>query len=102
MNTTARRTSARLAPLIFAWLGLMALTLVSLGLGAWLRGAVWLPLLVAAVIWLKAWLVATYFLEARLSRTFIRRLIWVFIGFAPVALVLTDLFGRQFANLVKL
>jgi hypothetical protein len=40
-----------------------------------------------------------YFLmETPLSHTFIRRLIWIFIAFAPIALVLTDLFGRQFAE----
>jgi hypothetical protein len=102
MNAPAQRPTARLAPLVLAWAGLVALTLVSLGLGAWLKGASWLPLLVAAIIWLKAWLVAIYFLEARLSNTFIRRLIWVFIAFAPIALVLTDAFGRQFADLVQL
>ena len=35
-----------------AWLALVALTLVGLGLGEWFRDARWLPLLVAAIIWL--------------------------------------------------
>ena len=41
----------------------------------------------AAIIWLKAWLVAYFFLEAKRCHTFIRRLIWAFIAFAPIALV---------------
>ena len=32
-----------------AWLGLLALTLVSLGLSEWFRDAGWLPLLVGGV-----------------------------------------------------
>ena len=36
-----------------AWLILVALTLVSLGLSEWFREVRWLPLLVAAIIWLK-------------------------------------------------
>ena len=102
MDTRNRQFIERIAPLVFAWLGLLTLTALSLGLGEWLRDLAWLPVLVAAVIWLKAWLVAYFFLEAPLSRTFIRRLIWIFIAFAPIALVLTDLFGRQFASLVQL
>ena len=50
----------------------------------------------------KAWLVARYFLEAQLTHNFIRRMIWIFIAFAPIALVLTDRFGRQFAAWVQL
>ena len=102
MSTPPSCPSARLAPLVFAWLGLVLLTLLSLGLGEWLREVSWLPVLVAAIIWLKAWLVACFFMETPLSHTFIRRLIWIFIAFAPIALVLTDLFGRQFAELVQL
>ena len=41
-----------------AWLILVALTLVSLGLSEWFREVRWLPLLVAAIIWLKGALVA--------------------------------------------
>ncbi len=102
MGTPLSRTSARLAPLLFAWFGLILLTLLSLGLGDLLREASWLPVLVAAIIWLKAWLVAYFFLETPRCHTFIRRLIWIFIAFAPIALVLTDLFGRQFAELMQL
>lgn len=102
MSTPLSRPSARFAPLVFAWLGLVLLTLLSVGLGEWLKGVAWLPVLVAAIIWLKAWLVAYYFLEAPLSHAFIRRLIWIFIAYAPMALVLTNLFGRQFADLTQL
>ena len=85
-----------------AWLGLVLLTLASLFSGTALRADTWLPVLVAAIIWLKAWLVARYFLEAQLTHNFIRRMIWIFIAFAPIALVLTDRFGRQFAAWVQL
>ena len=78
------------------------ITLLSLGLGEWFKGVAWLSVLVAAIIWLKAWLVAYYFLEAPLSHTFIRRLIWILIAYAPMALVLTRLFWRQFADLTQL
>ncbi|MCB1786152.1 MAG: hypothetical protein H6955_01460 [Chromatiaceae bacterium] len=98
----AGQPGTRLAPLFLAWTLLVTFTLLSLTLGAWLQGAVWLPLLVAAIVWLKAWLVAHYFLEAQLCRTFIRRLVWIFVAFAPISLVLTDLFGRQFAALTRL
>jgi hypothetical protein len=54
------------------------------------------------VVWLKAWLVARYFLEAPQCHVFIRRVIWTFTAFAPLALVLTDLFGQQFALWLQL
>lgn len=94
--------SHRLLPLAIAWLGLVLLTLLSIGLGDWLRGDTGLAPLVGGIIWLKAWLVARYYLETALCHGFIRRLVWIFIAFAPLALVLTDLFGRQFAALVQL
>ena len=95
-----RQTSPSLcmAPLVGAWVGLVALTLLSIALGEWLRGVPGLLLPVAAIIWLKAWLIARYFLEISLTRTLIRRIVWVFIAFAPIALVITDLFGRQLAK----
>ncbi len=102
MNTSDSQPSIRLAPLALAWLGLVALTLISLVLGEWVGRAPWLPSLVAAIIWLKAWLVAYFFLEAQRTHSFIRRLVWIFIAFAPIALALTDLFGRQFAAVVRL
>ena len=87
-----------MTPLVVAWAGLVVLTLVSIALGEWLRGVPGLLLPVASIIWLKAWLVARYFLETRLTTTFIRRLVWTFIAFAPIALVITDLFGSQLAK----
>ena len=98
MKTSFTSYPGVLVPLVGAWLGLVLLTLASLGLGEWLRASGWLPLLVASIIWFKGWLIGRYFLEAHLSRTFIRRLVWGFIAFAPVALVLTDFFGRQFVT----
>jgi len=102
MKQSPGKASIRLAPLAFAWLGLVVLTFVSLGLGEWLRGTEGLTPLVSAIIWLKAWLVARYYLETPLSHTFLRRLTWTFIAFAPILLVLTDRFGRQFADWLQL
>lgn len=102
MSRPEPKLATRLMPLVLAWLLLVVLTLISLGLGEWLRGLAWLPLLVASIIWLKAWLVARYFLETHLSHVFLRRVVWVFIAFAPIALVLTDHFGQRLARLLQL
>ena len=99
---TRPQPSTRIAPLLLAWSVLLALTLLSLLIGEAEPAAAWLPALVAAIIWVKAWVVARYFLETRLSHPFIRRLTWTFIGFAPVALVLTDLFGARLAAQLQL
>ena len=95
------RTQAH-PPLGLAWLALMALTLASLALGEWLRGANGLPLLVAAIVWIKGWLVARHFIEARLAHPFIARMLAGFIAFAPLALVLTAFYGRQLAGWASL
>lgn len=97
-NPTARSTAHSLAPLSYAWLGLVILTLFGLGLGQWLRGAAWQPLLVAAIVWLKSWLVCHYFIESQQAHSFITRVLRGFILFAPLALVLTAFFGHQFAR----
>lgn len=89
-------------PLTATWLVLVALTLVSLGLGEWFRAASWLPLLVAAIIWLKGALVARYFIESHRAHPFITRLLRVFIAIAPVALVLTAFFGDTLARWASL
>ncbi|MDR2239604.1 MAG: hypothetical protein LBE33_04110 [Zoogloeaceae bacterium] len=89
---TARR------PLFLAWLTLVALTLVSLELGANFHRATWLPVAVAVIVWLKGALVARYFIEANLTTPFIRNVLRVFIAFTPIALVLTAFFGASFAR----
>ena len=81
-----------------AWLALVALTLVGLGLGEWFRDARWLPLLVAAIIWLKGALVARCFIESHVAPPFIARLLRGFIAIAPVALILTAFFGDTLAR----
>lgn len=87
-----------LGPLTYAWLALVALTLLSLGLGQWFHGAAWLPLLVAVIVWLKGALVARCFIESHIAHPFIRRVLNGFVAFTPVALVLTAFFGGQFAR----
>lgn len=101
MNSPDAQTKVRLLPLFLAWAGLVLLSLLSIGLGEWVSEAAWLPSLVGAIIWLKGWLVARYFLEAPLCHTLLRRIIWTFVAFAPIALVLTDTFGHQLAAILQ-
>lgn len=84
--------------LFLAWIGLLTLTAISLGLGAWFHESRWLPLPVAAIVWLKGSLVARHFLESPRAHPLIVWLLRVFVGFAPAALVLTAFFGREFAR----
>jgi O-antigen ligase len=98
MNHTAQRPSSALAPLTHAWLALVALSLISPFLGQWLHGAAWLQVVVAGIVWIKGWLIARQFIEIDLAHPFIRRVMRFFIAFAPVALLLTVFFGRQFAG----
>lgn len=96
--TPAPRPGTSLAPLSIAWLALIVLTLVSLGLGQWFHGASWLPILVAAIVWLKGTLVARHFIEADLAHPFIRNVLRVFIAFTPLALLATAFYGEQLAR----
>lgn len=98
MTPTPARPATTIAPLVTAWLALVALTLLSLGLGQWFHGATWLPVLVAAIVWLKGSLVASRFIEAELATPFIRNVLRGFIAFTPLALVLTAFYGTQFAR----
>ncbi len=93
MVTILRRHSP-----LFAWLALVVLTLLSLAAGEWLRELPWLPLLVAALIWIKGTLVAQHFIEADEAHAYIGWILRIFIGFAPVALVLTAYFGPRFVR----
>jgi hypothetical protein len=79
---------------VIAWLGLLALTLVSLVLGNRFGHADWMPLIVAGIIWIKGTLVAKYFIESDNAHYVIALIIKIFIAFVPVALVLTSFFGR--------
>lgn len=98
MNASKPTPPANLMPLTLAWLGLVVLTLLSLGLGQWFHGAAWLPLLVAAIVWIKGTLVAHQFIESKLAHPFIARVLSGFIAFTPIALVLTAFYGSQFAR----
>ncbi|RIX49592.1 MAG: hypothetical protein D3M94_00895 [Rhodocyclales bacterium GT-UBC] len=94
--------SISLKPLFFAWLALVVLTLLSLGLGHWFHGAHWLPLLVAAIIWIKGQLIARHFIESHIAHPFIARVLAAFIAFTPLALLLIAFFGRDFARWASL
>jgi hypothetical protein len=98
MEPTAARPNTALAPLATAWLALVALTLLSLGLGHWFHGAAWLQVLVAAIVWIKGSLVARRFIEAELAPPFIRNVLRGFIAFTPIALLLTAFYGQQLAR----
>lgn len=98
MKTSDNTPTTSLLPLTTAWLALVALTLVSPMLGDWLHGAAGLQLLVAAIVWFKGWLVTRRFIESEQAHPFIRRVLNGFILFTPLALILTALYGRQFAH----
>ena len=88
--------------LTVAWLALVALTLVSLGLSEWFRDARWLPLLVAAIIWLKGALVARCFIESHIAHPFVARVLLSFIAIAPIALIATAFYGNTLARWASL
>ncbi len=94
----AMHTGTELRPLVLSWLMLVVLTIISLGLGQWFHGALWLPLCVAAIVWIKGTLVARHFIEAPWAHPFIAWVLRVFVAFAPAALVFTAFFGREFAR----
>jgi hypothetical protein len=94
--------SVSIFPLVLAWLGLVALTILGLGLGRSSGGASWLPLAVAAIVWLKAWIVARHFIESHLAHPFIAWVVRVFIVCVPSALVFTAWFGPHLAQWTKL
>ena len=85
-----------------AWLALVMLTLIGLGLSEWFRELAWLPLTVAAIIWLKGALVARCFIESHVAHPFIANVLKVFIGIAPVALIATAFFGSTVARWASL
>ncbi|MBV2235035.1 MAG: hypothetical protein KUL75_05745 [Sterolibacterium sp.] len=98
MTSNDEQVSTSLKPVTWAWLALVALTLISLELGQWLHGVGWLQLIVAAIIWLKGMLVARGFIESQLAYPLIRNILLAFISFAPLALILIAFFGREFAR----
>lgn len=92
------KPSIHLQPLVFAWLVLVTLTLISLELGGRFHGSQWLQVVVAVIVWLKGWLVSRHFIEVHLATRFIRHLLQGFIAVAPLALVLTAFFWDVFAR----
>ncbi len=102
MQTAERLPSSSLLPLTIAWLGLIALTLLSLGLSQWLHGASWLPPLVAAIIWLKGALIAHQFSEVGLAHPFMRRVLAELIAFTPLALLGISYFCTRVAGWASL
>lgn len=102
MQSTERKPATSLRPLVWAWLALVALTLVSPLIGDGLLGPHAVPWIVAAIIWIKGSLVARHFIEAELAHPFIRNVLRFFIAFTPIAIVLTTFFGDGFARLASL
>lgn len=98
MSCPEQSPAPGLPRLFLAWGGLVALTLAGLGLGRQFHAAAWLQAAVAAVVWIKGLLVARAFLDLSDLHPFLRRVLLVFIAFAPLALVLLDLFGPAFAR----
>ncbi len=98
MNSVETKMHAGLVPLTLAWLGLIALTIVSVYLGHWFHGTAWLQVLVAIIIWLKGTLVANQFIEIKVAHSFIRRVVLGFIAVTPLALLIIAYFGTQVAQ----
>jgi len=98
MNTATTKIPAGLAPLTYAWLGLVALTFASLYLSHWFHGTAWLQILVAAIIWLKGILVAKEFIEIKAAHSFIHRVVLRFVAVTPLALLMLAYFGNHVAR----
>ena len=84
--------------LTLAWLALVVLTLLSLGLSEGFRELPGLPLIVAAIIWAKGTLVARQFIETGDAHPFIARVVTTFIAIPPLALLATTYFGGTLAR----
>lgn len=80
--------------LVYAWSGLLLLTVAGLLVGSAWGHASWLPVLVAGLIWLKGWVVGRYFLNIDDAHPYVAWLVRIFTAFAPVALLLTDALSR--------
>ena len=73
-----------------AWLALLALTVACAGIAVTERGVLpWVGWLIAALVWCKAALVARHYLEVGEAAPVFRRIVWGFIGLAPLALMVT-------------
>lgn len=77
----------------WAWLALMALSVVSvLAAGQAQHGhRLWMTVVVAAIAWGKAQLVIHHYLEAGRARPVFRRIVQIFAALAPLALVMSVL-----------
>lgn len=98
MNIAEKNLSTELLPLAYAWMMLVFLTLASLLLGQWFHDTFWLQPLVAAIIWCKGLLIAHRFIETGVCHIFIRRVVYGFIAFTPLALLAISYFGGQLAR----
>lgn len=98
MKTSPSKNTVVLSPLIQAWLGLVALTLLSLYIGHGLHGTAWLQILVAGIMALKGLLVAGHFIEIKQAHVFIRRVVLGFVAITPLALLIIAYFGEQVAR----
>lgn len=72
-----------------AWIGLVALTFLSLWLVSSLPHRTWIAVAVAAIAWVKAWMVARSFLESWRAGPLFAGVVRLFIALAPLGLVLT-------------
>ena len=102
MESIERKPATSLRPLVRTWLALVGLTLVSPQLGDGVGGQEAMQLIVAAIIWIKGHLVARHFIEAERAHPFLRNVLRFFIAFTPIAIVLTTVFGANFARFASL
>lgn len=102
MSTAEKQPTTSLAPLVYAWLGLLALTLLSFVLSEHFHGMDWLQPLVAIIIGVKGILVARQFIEVDLSHPLIRRVVYAFVAFTPLMLAIVTYFGAPLARWTSL
>lgn len=98
MESTERKPATSLRPLVWTWLALVVLTLVSPFIGDGLLGPHAVPWIVAGIIWIKGSLVARQFIESGLVHPFIRNVLRFFVAFTPIAIVVTTVFGDGFVR----
>lgn len=79
---------------VYAWSGLLLLTMAGLLVGSAWGHASWLPVVVAALIWIKGWVVGRYFLNIHDAHPYVAWLVRIFTAFAPAALLLTEALRR--------
>lgn len=86
----------------WAWIILVALTLLGVAIGGGAEPGFWVTLSVAAIAAFKGRLVIDQFMELNTAHPTIRRLVRLFGLFVPALMMLVYLFGPQIAQVTNL